>query len=1545
MCALNPTHSMKKTRLFSILCWLLLVGMSSVAPGAPVDRDHAVLAAARWHAQTPRAMGKPMGEIGTAKTYFNTKREARFHVVDLKPSGFVVIAADDELEPVLAFAEAGKFIGQAGNPLYDLLLRDTEHRVTKSLAEMATGRTSTRERLKIKSKWALLTGAAPAAGPAPTSGPAPSNTTAVDDECVAPMVQTEWSQSTTDSTNVAVYNYYTPPYGAGNPNNFVCGCVATAMAQIMRYWEWPQTGVGTGSYSVTVDGTSEQETLRGGDGAGGPYDWADMVLVPGSNVTTVQCQAIGALTADAGVSVNMDYDEGGVDESGAFLSSAIMRNTFHYANAASVSGTAGIITAIRTNLDAGEPVSFAIYGPDGGHQVVGDGYGYNQGTLYVHLNVGWGPYWAGLDNIWYNLPEIDPPDSGYTFNSIGYFYFNINPKLTGEIISGRITNASGTPVGGIKVNLTGAATATGTTNQEGIYFFNGVPSNSTFTVKPAGSGYTYSPVQSVVSTGFSGDFGSVGDVTADFGAIATGTGPFTVTPSAGANGSVSPNTVQTVTSGSSVTFTSTPSAGYTVNQWLLNGQVAQVGSTNYTLNDVTGDDTVQVTFSPLPTPGYMISPAPATTFSSSTVTFQWNPGAGNTEYMLELGSTMGGSDLFSSGDIPAGTVSETVNGIPTDGRKIYATLYSLTSSGWTDTGSTYTAATITQTFTVTPSAGSNGVISPTTAQTVSSGGSVIFTAQPNAGYEVSQWLVNGSAVGTSGTSYTVSNVEANTTVEVTFGPVTAAAQMVSPVAGSTLPGASVNFQWAAGTGSSGYYLYVGTSPGFADIFNSGSIGASTLSQTATGIPTNGSPIWVRLWTASNGSWLYNDYEYTAANLCTVTPSAGANGSINPSQPVIVTVGSSVLFTATPSAGYVVNQWLENGDVTQTSGTACTLIAATGTTTLEVTFAPGANAPVISEGGPAQVTETTAILSGVVNPVGVSTTAMFQFGSTTGYGWNTTGVNIGSGTSSVLIGGTAIGLTPGTTYHYQIVTTSTAGTFYGPDETFTARPANAMSQILAVSGEVVTGIPSIPAGAVWRGFGPPAIDNNGNVAFLGSWRDGRLLGGPGIFVNQSLLAATGGSVPGLAGVSYRFLTNPVLDSGNIAFTAALGGKGVNASNATGIFSDAGGNGVALVARTGSVAPGAGGALFASFSSVAVSGSSVAFIGQLEDAKGVATINRTNAVGLWVDDPVHGLNLVLREGEVIHGQTIGTLTAFLPGNGSPGQGRGWLQTPTGTAQIIALVTFTDKAQALLGVDALGNVTTLSHSGIDGAAGAPQMPGTMFQTYGVPAADLAGDSAFLAILKSGAGGVVAADAPGIFENNANTGMYDALVRVTGTAAGGGTFAQLKDVVLAPDGSGLAFPAIIKGAGIVGADATTVWWLPSGGPLTLLAQGGTPTLPVQQPPDVNTGAEWGAFNSLAINGGLGNGPVFSATLVAGKGRVPAGATAGVWGVSSTGSLRGFFRAGTAVDGKVIRSFTFLAAVPGSAAVPRWMNDSGEMIWLATFTDGTQGIVETQAP
>jgi hypothetical protein len=51
-----------------------------------------------------------------------------------------------------------------------------------------------------------------------------------------------------------------------------------------------------------------------------------------------------------------------------------------------------------------------------------------------------------------------------------------------------------------------------------------------------------------------------------------------------------------VSGGGSITFTATPDPGYEVSQWLLNGAVAQNGSTSYTLKNVTANDTVKVTF-------------------------------------------------------------------------------------------------------------------------------------------------------------------------------------------------------------------------------------------------------------------------------------------------------------------------------------------------------------------------------------------------------------------------------------------------------------------------------------------------------------------------------------------------------------------------------------------------------------------------------------------------------------------------------------------------------------------------------------------------------------------------------------------------------------------------------------------------------------------------------------------------------------------------------------------------------------------------------------
>ena len=82
--------------------------------------------------------------------------------------------------------------------------------------------------------------------------------------------------------------------------------------------------------------------------------------------------------------------------------------------------------------------------------------------------------------------------------------------------------------------------------------------------------------------------------------IAFGPRLYTVTPSPGPNGSISPNTAQTVNGGGSVGFTATPDSGYMVDQWRVNNTLVQTGGNGYTFNNVAADSTVQVTFTLTP---------------------------------------------------------------------------------------------------------------------------------------------------------------------------------------------------------------------------------------------------------------------------------------------------------------------------------------------------------------------------------------------------------------------------------------------------------------------------------------------------------------------------------------------------------------------------------------------------------------------------------------------------------------------------------------------------------------------------------------------------------------------------------------------------------------------------------------------------------------------------------------------------------------------------------------------------------------------------------
>ncbi len=350
----------------------------------------------------------------------------------------------------MAFAVKGSYDPSPQNPLGALVSRDLNGRISMTRAvELGTYKTTlspVEEEIFAVSrqKWDFLERNIPTKQPQ-------SALETVADVRVYPLLRfIHWDQTTEASDNhYPCYNLYTP-------SNYYSGCTATAMSQVLYYHvkyrdKNPTTPVGTPTFSIFVDDEPEDRDLRGGDGMGGAYDWANMIGGPWVT-QAVQRRAIGALLHDTGVSVGMNYTGTG---SGAYVETTAdsFMDTFSYGNAIWADnfgndlapGKRNIMT--NSNLDAGLPVLYSIYrvDPDSGewfgHTVVGDGYGYDNGTLYHHLNMGW----SGSGDSWYSLPTIDVSEE-QTYTVINAMAYNIYPYGTGEIVSGRVTDSNGIPI-------------------------------------------------------------------------------------------------------------------------------------------------------------------------------------------------------------------------------------------------------------------------------------------------------------------------------------------------------------------------------------------------------------------------------------------------------------------------------------------------------------------------------------------------------------------------------------------------------------------------------------------------------------------------------------------------------------------------------------------------------------------------------------------------------------------------------------------------------------------------------------------------------------------------------------------------------------------------------------------------------------------------------------------------------------------------------------------------------------------------------------------
>lgn len=501
---------MRLTGKRSALSVLLLVVFTVSAWASPTTSQQALQVVQGWLSRNAVALGTRLSSpTDTVAPYNDSAGQPAYYIVSLSGQGFVIVPADDAIEPILGFSSNGTYEAVDANPLFTLVSRDVAGRLAAVRAAGATQAKVAAAGEAALEKWRALTAAA--TGATATKGSRES----VSDVRVSPLTKTTWSQSN-DTAGAHLYNIYTP-------NNYVTGCTATAMAQLMRFHQFPVASVPTNTYTVRVDGSAHNMTIRGGDGSGGPYRWSLMTLSPNTSTPTANREAISALMADAGASVHMQYT---ATSSGAWYSASSYTTQFGYASARSAWSDSGNMPSdswmrmLNPDLDAGLPVNLAVFTAtmSAGHSIVCDGYGYDTATLYHHMNVGWG----GYKSIWYNLPTVDT--GSYTFTLINQTIYNLFPYGSGEIVSGRITDASGNPVRGARLTATraGGGTATTTTDFHGIYAFKNIPSATTLTLHAAKPGYTFTDSQVTLGTSVDGTttVGNVWGGAADFQATA-----------------------------------------------------------------------------------------------------------------------------------------------------------------------------------------------------------------------------------------------------------------------------------------------------------------------------------------------------------------------------------------------------------------------------------------------------------------------------------------------------------------------------------------------------------------------------------------------------------------------------------------------------------------------------------------------------------------------------------------------------------------------------------------------------------------------------------------------------------------------------------------------------------------------------------------------------------------------------------------------------------------------------------------------------------------
>jgi hypothetical protein len=356
---------------------------------------------------TPNDLVLVKTETGTV----NGASVAAYYVFNsINGGNFIIISADDNVEPILAYSTESSFDLNNISPDTKYWLNGYKTQILDVVQNHIQGSPV------VAAKWASLQNAVnnPHVAAKTTSG------------TVAPLLLTKWDQENPNGSSPLLYNQFCPydsNPNVGNAGRTLTGCVATAMAQTMKYWNWPDTGVSSNTYTQNPNPDNLPAQHANFHHA---YHFSVMQK---PYVTTVDTN-VARLMYDAGVSVDMDYGTDAEGGSGSYVISATspvtncaeyaLKTYFRYLpSLQGIRRGHGVYTSdtkwvdtMQNELDSSRVVIYSgqDVGGAGGHCWMLDGY--NNDTMF-HFN--WG--WSGASNGYYTIHALAPTGTSYDFIS------------------------------------------------------------------------------------------------------------------------------------------------------------------------------------------------------------------------------------------------------------------------------------------------------------------------------------------------------------------------------------------------------------------------------------------------------------------------------------------------------------------------------------------------------------------------------------------------------------------------------------------------------------------------------------------------------------------------------------------------------------------------------------------------------------------------------------------------------------------------------------------------------------------------------------------------------------------------------------------------------------------------------------------------------------------------------------------------------------------------------------------------------------------------